>query len=250
MTTQIDWRETLCQFLGVSSVTDDVALLEQLQSTAERKQAADSAQPSPSISSSPSQSLVYQVIYRTFCFESGSPVSGLYLDSPWVVSSGPQGAHLRASAEIDHLELYLERHKELQFVVYKDYSCCEPGSAKREQPNDNSGSLSTHATSESVCIVTKEFSEALNELSRCAENLANLKFDVLGEFYSPYLWWYQSRRVINEILPQLDPIHKAHVYSLRGYIEEAHGSTYEQVDSLLKGGEIMAEYLSYLYVRT
>lgn len=248
MTTQIDWRETLCKFLGISPGTDDTTLVETLQDTAERNQLLEDTQPSPSSPCPRGQNPSYQVIYRILCFESDNSVPGLYLEPPWVVNSGRQGAHLRASTEISHFELYLERHKELQFVVYKDYSCCESKPAKEERNNGDSGSPDTYSTSESVCIITEEFSEALNQLSQCTPgNLNCPNFEVLGEFYSPYLWWYQGREVIEEALPKMDPKDQPHINSLGEYIQETLGGTYTQVDSLLRDGNIMAENLSYLY---
>jgi hypothetical protein len=248
MTTQINWRETLCQFLDVSPGVDDAALVETLQSTAERTRIAESPQLSSPRPSSPSRDPGYEVIYRISCFASGAPLTGLYLEGPWLVNSGPHGAHLRASTEIGHFELYLERHKELQFVVYKDYSCCGSKPAKEEEPNGDSGNTETYSTSESVCIITEEFSEALNQLSQSTRGKLNCPdFEVVEQFYSPYLWWYQAREVIEETLLMMNPQHQTHIQSLGEYIQEALGNTYAQVDALLKEGRIMAENLSYLY---
>jgi hypothetical protein len=248
MTTQIDWRETLCQFLGISSGTDDVELVETLQSAAEQNQPAQHS-PSPSSSANPQapQSSEYQIIYRLLCSASQARVPGLYLEAPWVVNSGPYGAHLRASSEIALLELYLERHKDLRFIVYKDYNCCGPQPPREETHSDPASYL----TGQSVCVVSEEFLAALDQLSEQAlQDVDCPEFEMFEELHWPYLWWYQGRRAIAATLPTMDPLLQTHVHPLQAYLEEVLGRTYGRVDSLLEEGKITAEYLSYLYVST
>jgi len=248
MTTQIDWKETLCQFLGISPETNDVELVETLQSAAERNQSVEqSRSPSLSTSSETLPNPEYQVIYRVLCSASQERVPGLYLDAPWVVNSGPYGAHLRASSEVSHLELYLERHKELRFIVYKDYNCCGPQEHREGILSDPVSYL----TGQSICIVAEEFLGAVDQLSTQAlQDVDCPDFEMFEELQWPYLWWYQGRKAIAATLPTMDPVLQTHIQPLKAYLEEVLGRTYSKVDTLLKEGKITAEYLSYLYVST
>lgn len=82
----------------------------------------------------------YQVIHRVSCAGGINWTPGLggrvmYLEQPWTVQAGRRGAHLRGSQQVSNMELYLERNKDVGFIVFQDYACCggNPHSINRDR---------------------------------------------------------------------------------------------------------------------
>lgn len=59
-----------------------------------------------------------QLIHRVECRNLGNKPK-YYLGRPWIEERGPSKAHLMASSPINNFELYLERNKEIIFIVYR-----------------------------------------------------------------------------------------------------------------------------------
>lgn len=118
--TTVDWRAELCRVLEVVPHTSNDDILDRLEDAfKELKEARRLQQTLPDqIQASPR----FQVLYRVSCAEAATR---LYEKPPWIVDSGPQNAHLRGSNPISNLELYLERNKDIAFIVYTDFECCQ-----------------------------------------------------------------------------------------------------------------------------
>ncbi|KAJ0130193.1 Histone acetyltransferase GCN5 [Fusarium oxysporum f. sp. albedinis] len=97
------WRNEICRFLDVSPDALDKEL-----------KARYEASKGP---------LRYEIIHSVCC-EQSKMEGRRYLNQPWVVESGPNNAHLRGSQPILNFKLFLERNKEVIFIIYKDYRCC------------------------------------------------------------------------------------------------------------------------------
>jgi hypothetical protein len=245
MPTQVDWRKVLCKFLGSPSSTNDEVIIEALQSYTRRLQAAEKSARAVIVEEEPE----YETIYRVRCVNEKH--TELFLDPPWTVNSGPFGAHLRGSNAIENLELHLERHKQLSFIVYKDYCCCEKEpSLERNWITSSEGNLATNLlVGESVCIISEAFSCALEEIKEMTtDQIPYPIFDVNSELKSPYLWWYHQRKPIIKAASDLDPELLMHLGLFQKYINSGIGKRYEEIDRLLSRGQIQPEYMEYLYV--
>ena len=247
MIEQIDWRKVLCQFLSVSSRTEDNIILTSLHSVTDRIKAAERLSRKENNSESTDE---YQIIHRIRCAEQST--TELCLDVPWTVKNGPRKIHLRGGEMIEHLELHLERHKAVSFIVYKDYKCCETDDLGVQHGSHSvviGADASDLLVNESVCIVSEAFCLALKEL--CSEALGNAshpKFALSSEFSAPFVWWYCRRVQIAAAIPLLQPHHLQHIGLFQKYIDVSLGEEYEAVDMLVADGKITAEYMTYLYV--
>lgn len=249
MINQIDWRRVLCQFLGITFQIDDNAILASLQTAKSKLEAAERSIHMSSKDGS-TEDMNYQTIHRIRCAEQST--TELCRDVPWPVRNADERIHLRGSGIIDNLELHLERHKWVTFLVYKDYTCCKSDSfaVEQQQPlatiTDNASVL---LANESVSIVSEDFGVALDELwSIAVGNASHPKFDQFKEFSAPFVWWYCQRDRLQAAIPALESHHLQHIRLFQAYINTSLGYEYESVDQLLREGRITAEYMPYLYI--
>jgi hypothetical protein len=247
MINQIDWRGLLCQFLSVPALAEDNTVLTSLKSVTNRIKAAER---SANLKRSYDSTDEYQIIHRIRCAEQST--EELCLDVPWTVRNGSRNIHLRGSNMVEHLELYLERHKAVSFIVYKDYKCCgidDLGVGQGDHSAVIGDDASDFLVNESVCIVSEAFCLALKELwSKALGNASHPKFEQFSEFTAPFVWWYCQRDRIADAIPSLQPHHQHHLGSFQTYIYASLGKEYEAVDVLVADGKITAEYMIYLYV--
>ncbi|EQB51863.1 hypothetical protein CGLO_08551 [Colletotrichum gloeosporioides Cg-14] len=194
-----------------------------------------------------------EIINKIYCHDARS--ENLYLDEPWVVESGPFHAHLRGSHAVPHLELHLERNKEITFIVYRHFECCGMpppkdfnyyGPVRSSLDSDPSGFLK----SEYISLVSEELSEGLRSLAEGALDgiphpKFNRRFD--DQIIYPYLWWYHRRHEIEVFTEALQQEERKHLAVFQQYIQERLASDWSLVDALLGCGRITAEYIQYLF---
>ena len=247
MISQIDWKAVVCQFLNISSRMEDNAILTTLQSANDKmKEAERSAHMKPNSDIADA----YQIIHRIRCAEESE--EQLCLDVPWTVKNGPRKVHLRGSQMIEHLILHLERHKEVAFIVFKDYRCCggdELGVQQATNSAETGADASDLLVKESVRIVSEAFGLALKELwSKAVGTLYHPKFQPSSEFSAPFIWWYCQKAPIEAAIPSLQQKQLNHVRLFQTYLDSSLGDVYDAVDFLTEQGKITPEYMPYLYV--
>lgn len=244
----IDWRGQLCQFLKIGPESTDETLLESLETASE---ALEEAHRLLAIESDPQNHVPkYQTIHRVSCVIDRQ--TKLYVEEPFVVNSGPQGAHLRGTSEpLNNFDLFLERNKAISFIAYLAYRCCD-GSQPRRRHNDKEGDPqpSSLLTGESASIISPVLCAALKALTDGAlDDLPHPDFsDTRISFHSPYLWWFCRRQEIAEAEESLSEYHQEHITLFKQYLQDSLGATWSEVDSLLAEGKISAQYINYLFV--
>lgn len=202
----------------------------------------------------------------------------MYLEEPWTVNAGPYHSHLRGSQQVNNMELYLERNKDVGFIVFKDYQCCREKShptSRYHLGREVDAPLMSMLKAEHIDIVSDDLRSTLANLSDVAfEGIPHPKFgrveDVRGEdegsehaadddssvsdigenpYVSyPYLWYYHRRHKISEAIDCLEDIDKEHLNVFCGYIQTRMSDEWAAVDKLISKGEISAEYIKYIYV--
>ncbi|KAI0855309.1 ATPase [Xylaria cubensis] len=243
----IDWREEICRFLGRSSKLDDNEILDELDMVStelvelRRISSKQLAPPKPPD---------YQVIYRVRCQQSNE--DELYLDTPWVVNSGPSNAHLRGSNKIHNFELHVERNKEMTFLIFREFECC--GSISRDTNLTQGVGFDIQAkdllVKEYVSNISNEFRLALTELCGSAlSDTAHLDFmnEEIDQIDHPYLWWFQARSSLEEVGAQISPDLRLHLDVFRCYLDKCLGDEWATVDRLLSSNHITAAYIHYLF---
>ncbi len=193
----------------------------------------------------------FQVIHTVHCRNS-SAEDRLYLDQPWVVESGPYNAHLRGSQPINNFELYLERNKEIVFIVYKDYDCCgksplplHRSKNEREFEVDASALLVREQTS----IISRDLRLALGDLANTAlQGIPHPDFEDEGEISHPYIWYFHRRKEIAAATDGLQPEARRYLDVFHDYIQDRMMDEWNTVDKLLGEKKISAQYMDYLFV--
>lgn len=264
-TTMIDWRYEICHFLQLNPNASDTELLHELQTaSAKMKEVERMVQETATHHITPR----HQVIHRVHCTAGEEQV--LYLEEPWVVHADPYRSHLRGSQQVSNMELYLERNKDVSFLVFRDYECCRK---KFHLTRSCSGTdTTTMFVSEYIDIVSKELQSRLASLSEVVfkgilhpnfgrvDDDDNTNSDSSSESVDieferdnpdiiyPYLWFYHRRLGIPEAIQRLGEIDQEHLNVFCHYIQNRMSDDWAAVDKLISKGNITAEYLEYIFV--
>ncbi|KAF6808464.1 AAA family ATPase [Colletotrichum sojae] len=246
----IDWRAELCDLLNEDPNMTDSELIKAKESAIDTLKEAAILRNSASQTKGPPK---YEIIHRIYCHESRT--ENLFLDKPWVVESGRYGAHLRGSRAIPHLELYLERNKEITFIVYRNFECCGEAPPKTLTYHGRvADSLESDASSflktEYMHIISEELSDGLQELAFSAlAGIPHPRFDKPHEeeVSYPYLWWFHRRDEIESDIEKLGATSQKHVSVLRDYVRGQLAKEWSTVNLLLDEGRMTAEYIRYLF---
>jgi hypothetical protein len=218
-----DWRSMLCELLQIAPDANNQVLLSRLDIATRKFELAGKE------SSTQDLSAPYHIVHRS--------------------------VHLRGGTEIKNLELHIERHKNLTFLVYNDYTCCKaPATASdrisKQDRDQNAQDINLYKSEESVCVISQQLSHALMEIRNDYHNVPGYypDFEVLQEFSAPYLWLYHERKSIEKMIPKLSSIYQHALGVFLDYIEISFGEEYSKVDALISKGMISSKYLSYLFV--
>ncbi|KZL65862.1 AAA family ATPase [Colletotrichum tofieldiae] len=249
--TTIDWRAELCNLLDVEISVSDNELLNAKESAIDMLKEAVRLKNLGSEKEGPPKC---EIMNRIHCYSMESDV--LYLDDPWVVESGPYDAHLRGSRAISHLELHLERNKEITFIVYRNFECCRAPPSTTftyhgRVANLLNSDLSSFLKSEHIRIVPQELSEGLQEIAYSAlDEIPHPRFEspLDADITYPYLWWFHRRQKIDSVIETLGPTFQKHLCVFRQYLQGRLEKEWDTVNSLILQGRITAEYIRYLFV--
>jgi hypothetical protein len=178
------------------------------------------------------------------------------------------------------MELYLERNKQVAFLVYVNFECCSRHPVGRrghhERRHVTDGIVSRMIVEESVVVVSERMQNAFRALAAIAlegiphPTFANDSQDNNGlsdaestessvvtaerlieeptNFTFPYLWWFNRRSEINDALPLLDDESRLYLAVFQSYIQDYLEYEWNQVDELLSQRQIAIQYLPYIYV--
>lgn len=124
--TRPNWRVVLCSLLGIApeSSNEDIFQAtakadENLREVEHLRKLVDKRQESPRS----------EVIYVVHCQDNGETH---YHDEPRILGSGPYHDHRQGNTPVRNLELFLERYKEVAFLVCRTIECC-----KKRQTHEN-----------------------------------------------------------------------------------------------------------------
>ena len=176
----------------------------------------------------------YQILYRIGDVHS----SPIYLDHPeWV----PGSPHIRSGTRLQNFDLYLERNKDISFIVYRDFD-----SYDQTQAEDSS---SPHHQSESICAVADDLDKALKFILKFEPEYSSLlhHYRSTQEIRAPYLFIYHSRQHWENILNRFSPSTKEQLNRLTNYVFGQYGHEYSTADSLFSQRKISADFVKYLF---
>ncbi|SCV34357.1 related to TOB3 (member of AAA-ATPase family) [Fusarium fujikuroi] len=243
------WRNEICRLLDVSPDALDEEVFQAMRKAANSLKELEQIKARYEAHRGP---LRYEIIHSVRC-EQSKMEGRRYLDQPWVVESGPNNAHLRGSQPILNFELFLERNKEVVFVVYKEYSCCGRqynSRSKAYMEPDRQVEASSLLVSEHISIISSDLNSAMEEFSETAlAEVPHTNFKAGEEMKHPYVWWFHRRKEIDAALDQHEDTSWSPMANLiRQYVLERMAEEWERVDKLLARKRISLKYMDYLFV--
>ncbi|KAI9738381.1 MAG: hypothetical protein M1834_008884 [Cirrosporium novae-zelandiae] len=172
----------------------------------------------------------------------------VWFDAPIPSTKEKSRGHLEGRSEAVAIKYYLMLHKEIPFLVYKEYTC----NCTRSKRRDTSEAISTKANylephSESLVPVSESFCQAMNKISEREKSHIFPKFTVNQEIKGHHLIYYYYQNYIKRKVPELSNAHQSQAKLFIAYVEESFRNEYEKVDNLLSRGVITLQYFRYLF---
>lgn len=249
----IDWRGEICRLLEIPPEFPNEDVFAAMDSAKKKLHEHEQLR---------SKALAHQgppmgrVIHTVHCYNSRAE-RRLYLDQPWVVESGPFNAHLRGSQPISNLELYLERNREVIFIVYRDYECCQQAPLSNGK---NHADMTTNIKEtdllwrEHIVLVSPDLRSALTRLTKEISGFSiphpRLDKEEHVPITHPYLWWYHHRKEVEAVTRKLSNGMERYAKVFQDYLRDRMAEEWTMVDGLLSHGRISRQYMDYLFVST
>ncbi|KAL9044388.1 MAG: hypothetical protein Q9214_002471 [Letrouitia sp. 1 TL-2023] len=174
-----------------------------------------------------------------------------FFDHPeWVRGHGT-ASDIKSNLPLTNFELYLERNKDISFIVYRNFDLKSARSTTASGTDSESDGIAhrPHHTNETVRLVNKDLIEAIKALLDSQQQYAELahEFSVSLELPAPYLFIYHNRKNLEKFQDSLSVYAKAQVSLLLNYVTEQYADEYAAADSLLSRNKISPKLLRYLF---
>lgn len=271
--TKIDWRFEICHFLKLDENALDNEIIDELRKASIKMEEAERVKQQSAPYQGP---LRCQIVHHVFC--ATNKKTELYMKEPWTVHTGPSRYHLRGSQQVSNIQLYLERNKDVSFLVHREYTCCVERNERMNQSRperDRDTRLASMLDGEHIEVVSADLQSQLASLSDVFQGIPHPEFeaDETGEDEDddsdsfedefeyrgdkgkgnvevsyPYLWFYHRRLDISEATDHLEKINRDHLDVFCGYIRTRMSDEWAAVDKLISKGEITTQYIGYVYV--
>ncbi|KAK5458466.1 hypothetical protein LTS15_004548 [Exophiala xenobiotica] len=184
--------------------------------------------------------------------ESEWRLSSPYFDEPEWIEGQHDQRQLQCSLPVTNFELYLERNKDIAFIVYRDFHPAPPdmaGPSSIDRPLKNAGSVRPLPFSETIQPIAQVLIEAIETLLSSRGEYSSLlqKYKVSPELQAPYLTVYHSRKDMHTIQEGLSPEPQKQFELLLQYVTDQYGENYATADSLFSENKISSENVPYLF---
>lgn len=144
---------------------------------------------------------------------------------------------------LNNFELFLERNKNIAFVVYRDFG---DGSSV---PKPKDVASPPEHIAESIRLIDKrllKFFETLLERNwRYNDDLGELRHS--GEIKAPYLFIYHHRKYWKSLLSHCRSTVREHASLLTNYVSQNFGEEYEAADASFSQRKVSVEHVKYLF---
>ena len=175
-------------------------------------------------------------------------LSGPFFDPPEVVKGEGGASVLRCTIPVQNLDLYLERNKDVAFIVYQTH--IEPANEKmHSRSRQTSGKSTKHTINESIYPLKQEFIDTLTNILESREEYADIlqSFRSNSEVLAPYLFFYHHRS-------DLFAPHTTEWYSAREQLElfskvvrQSQGRLYSAADFEVSRGKVSNALVPFLF---
>lgn len=144
---------------------------------------------------------------------------------------------------VRNLDLFLERNKNVIFIVYRDFNLAPPKTAAKHKPS------SPQHTRESIHPVSRQLRKTLEMMLKHDWRYKSmfLEFRRKREMDAPYLFIYHHRTYWKDILAHCPYSVREHLNLVATYVSKNYGKEYMAADALFAGRKVSAEYIQYLF---
>ena len=171
-----------------------------------------------------------------------------YFDRPLWAEGEDGQRYLRSTMPLRNLDLYLERNKDISFVVFEHFTQTQSGT-QRHMHSDSDEVLAVTPSKVSVFPVSAELKAALECLLSSNDSFGEFRTEIetTGELKAPYLCCFHSRQSFDITTQSLDADTIRHFNLFWRYIDQDWGSEYKAVEDMLSQGVILPRYIAYLF---
>ena len=195
----------------------------------------------------------YQLLYRIVDRKSHPGYKGVYFDHPRWIQGDMDQSSMQSDLHVDNLDLYLERNKDISFIVFQDFDP-DPGNNKSMPQMNNPGNAQDvlappQHIAEFVRPVAKSLAQALETIIGSSDLGDNAQqfFQNQPEFRAPFTFIYHKRDVLNEIHVNMSEACRNQLALFLVYLDVHYGMCYATVDALLSRNRISPEYIEFLF---
>ena len=176
-----------------------------------------------------------------------------FFDHPEWVGGEKNLRYVKCNLPLNNFDLYLEKNKDISFIVYRNFDpSLHPTAAKSATndttPNTESEHLPT-PIGETIRAVAEDLIEVVQTILESRVEYAKLlgEYRLSHELPAPYLFIYHSSKNLEDIQKRLSPSAQKQLSLLLNYVRERYGHEYAAADSLLSQNMISQEYVQYLF---
>ena len=189
----------------------------------------------------------WQCLHRVTCVdEKGGDEEDfrIFLDEPQHMQGDQGSSHLSGRLPVSNIELYIERHPEIAFLVWKSYTCDnhEPDGRVKRGSRVEASSLEIPAPKESIDVVCEVLEAALHEVY-------NIDPGSLDEgFLAPYLFVYNGRASQEQAISRLSESGRQQIRVFMDFIKANYDAEYDEADAVFVKGFILPRFVPYLFI--
>lgn len=181
----------------------------------------------------------------------GWQLSSPYFDEPEWIEGQDHRRQLRCSLPVTNFELYLEKNKDIAFIVYRDFHPAPDmsWSSTTDRPAKSTGAGRPQPTSETIRPVAQVLTGAIETLLSSRDDYSSFlqQYKFSPELQAPYLTVYNSRKDLHTIQEGLSPEAQKQFSLLLQYITDQYGDKYAAADSLFSENKISSDNVPYLF---
>ena len=175
-----------------------------------------------------------------------------FFDHPqWIRGQG-NASQIQCNLPLDNFELYLEKNKDIAFIVYENFDTSTERTIVKPQidgTDDGSAPNLPQKQSENIRPVNTDLIEAIKALLGSQPEYAEvlISFSASYELSAPYLYIYHSRKSLEHFQNNL-PLHAREQLSLLiKYVTQQYADEYATADAQLSQGRISPDLIHYLF---
>ncbi|KAF7506315.1 hypothetical protein GJ744_011888 [Endocarpon pusillum] len=172
--------------------------------------------------------------------------SSTYFDNPeWIEGQHGQ-RQLRCSLPVTNFDLYLEKNKDIAFIVYRDFLA---GSGRPDHSTEIAGSVRPLPSSETIRPITQVLIQTIETLLSSQDEFSSLlqEYKKSPELQAPYLAVYHSRKYLHTFQEGLSSEAQKQFSLLLQYTTDQYGEKYAAADSLFSENKISSDNVPYLF---